>query len=117
MARAPTDPPLCCACPTAGIIDLLGKKWSLCVVATIANCGPIRFNELYARLKPISPKTLSDTLKLLESHGLLTRTVHAEVPPRVEYAMTAAGRALVTAAAPLMEWMVEHDEAMLASVS
>jgi len=97
-----------CACPTDGVIDLLGKKWTLCLVATVANHGTIRFNQLQERLGTISPKTLSDTLQALQSHGILERKAFAEVPPRVEYSLTQRGRDLVVAIQPFMAWAAGH---------
>ena len=110
MASYPRRLPLrqACACPTTGVIDLLGKKWTLCVLATVANHPGIRFNQLHERLADISPKTLADTLKALEQHDVLVRHAFAEVPPRVEYRLTASGHGLVAAAAPLLEWAAAH---------
>src|ERR1041385_4255577 len=73
-----------CACPTDGVIELVGKKWTLCLLATVANKQPIRFNRLQEELGTVSPKTLSDTLSALQKHGILSREAHAEVPPRGE---------------------------------
>jgi DNA-binding HxlR family transcriptional regulator len=101
-----------CACPTTGVIDLLGKKWTLCVLATVANESRIRFNQLQERLADISPKTLSDTLKALEKHGVVARQAFAEVPPRVEYTLTPSGRSLVEAAAPLLNWAAAHGDSV-----
>ncbi len=100
-----------CACPTDGVIELVGKKWTLCLLATVANKQPIRFNKLQAELPGISPKTLSDTLAALQEHGVLVRTAFPEIPPRVEYALTTKGSALVKAAAPLLAWAQEHSDA------
>ena len=99
-----------CACPTDGVIDLLGKKWTLCLVATIANQGPIRFNRILGQLPAISPKTLSDTLQELQRHGILDRKAYAEVPPRVEYTLTQRGRELVVAIQPFMAWAAGHGQ-------
>lgn len=100
-----------CACPTDGVIELIGKKWTLCLLATVANRQPIRFNQLKDELGTVSPKTLSDTLAALQKHGILTRTAFPEMPPRVEYALTTKGTKLVNAIAPLMDWAKAHSEA------
>jgi DNA-binding HxlR family transcriptional regulator len=100
-----------CACPTDGVIDLLGKKWTLCIVATVANHEPVRFNRLHAELPSISPKTLSDTLHALQEHGILDRKAFPEVPPRVEYSLTERGRGLVRAIQPFMDWAAGHRQA------
>lgn len=97
-----------CACPTDGIIDLLGKKWTLCLVATVANRPGIRFNQLLGELRGVSPKTLADTLRLLQQHGVLRREAFAEVPPRVQYTLTPEGQRLSEAVRPLMAWAQGH---------
>ena len=109
MPKAIEIPP--CACPTEGVIDLLGKKWTLCLVATVANHGTVRFNRLQEALGSVSPKTLSDTLQALQAHGIVERKAYAEVPPRVEYSLTQRGRDLVVAIQPFMAWAAAHGEA------
>jgi len=96
--------PADCACVVGGAIDLIGKKWTMCIVVTIGNRPGIRFNQLQGLLDGISPRTLSDTLKSLESEGLVSRQAFAEIPPRVEYRLTLEGRKLLEAVAPLMAW-------------
>ncbi len=91
-------------CCTSGIIDLIGKKWTLCILVTLGNLPSLRFNALLDALPGISPRTLSDTLKELRRQGIITRTVFPEAPPRVEYSLTAEGHALRKLIAPLMEW-------------
>jgi DNA-binding HxlR family transcriptional regulator len=90
------------------ILDRIGDKWSLLVVATLDG-GRMRFTELKARIPGISQRMLTLTLRHLERDGLVSRTVHAEVPPRVEYELTDLGRSLVEPAVTLAEWAVEHD--------
>lgn len=96
--------PMDCACVVGGVIDLIGKKWTMCIVVTIGNRPGVRFNQLQGLLDGISPRTLSDTLKSLESEGLVSREAFAEIPPRVEYRLTPEGRRLLEAVAPLMAW-------------
>jgi len=93
-----------CVCVVGGAIDVIGKKWTMCIVVTLGNRPGIRFNELLDALAAISPRTLSETLKALESEGIVERRAFREVPPRVEYRLTADGARLRTAIAPLMEW-------------
>jgi DNA-binding HxlR family transcriptional regulator len=95
-----------------GIIDLVGKKWTMCIVVTVGNRPAIRFNELLDTLGPISPRTLSETLKALEREGLLQRTAYQEIPPRVEYRLTEQGVRLREAVRPLMEFAVGHPGAV-----
>ena len=93
-----------CVCCTSGIIDLIGKKWTLCILVTLGNAASVRFNGLLDALPGISPRTLSDTLKALCREGIVQRTVFPEAPPRVEYSLSDQGRALRRVIAPLMEW-------------
>ena len=97
--------PCCiCPCPCEGLIDIIGKKWALCVLARLGNEGTIRFNNLIRGLSGISAKTLSDVLKDLQGTGLVKREMFAEIPPRVEYHLTREGRELTMLVAPLMIW-------------
>ena len=101
-----------CACVVGGIIDLIGKKWTMCIVVTLGNRPGIRFNQLQDLLDGISPRTLSDTLKSLEAEGLVSREAFAEIPPRVEYRLTAEGHKLLSAVAPLMVWASQRPGAV-----
>jgi DNA-binding HxlR family transcriptional regulator len=98
-----------CECCTDGVIDLIGKKWTLCILVTLGNSLSLRFNALLNRLSGISPRTLSDTLQELSNQGVILRQVFAEAPPRVEYSLTDEGRRLRRAIVPLMEWAVAHN--------
>jgi DNA-binding HxlR family transcriptional regulator len=97
-----------CACPTDGIIELVGKKWTLCLLATLSQQPTSRFNRLQEGLPGISPKTLSDTLQALVRHSVVARQAFAEVPPRVEYSLTESGWQLVESIRPLMAWAERH---------
>jgi len=93
-----------CLCPLKGIIDVISKKWALLIVNALGNYGRLRFNSLMEELKGISPKTLSDTLKVLETEGLIRRESFAEIPPRVEYSLTDDGTELRKEIIPLLRW-------------
>ncbi|MBU7018683.1 MAG: helix-turn-helix transcriptional regulator [Theionarchaea archaeon] len=95
-------------CPITGIIDVVAKKWSICVVSLLGNHGSMRFNEIRKELKGISPKSLSDRLKELHEGELIQREVYAEVPLRVEYSLTEDGKSLFEALQPLMKWVRER---------
>jgi DNA-binding HxlR family transcriptional regulator len=88
--------------------DRLGDKWSLLVVA-ILSAGPLRFTELKNAVNGISQRMLTLTLRKLERDGLIERTVHAEVPPRVEYCLSPLGRTLIGPVSALADWAVAHD--------
>ena len=100
----------CCTCPglCEGIIEIIGKKWALCVLALLGNEGTLRFNRLAERLPGISAKTLSEVLRDLQRTGLVKREAFAEIPPRVEYHLTREGNELTMLVAPLMVWADER---------
>lgn len=87
--------------------DRLGDKWSLLLV-TILSQGPQRFTTLKFAAEGISQRMLTLTLRKLERDGLIERTVYAEVPPRVEYALSNLGRTLVAPTSALAEWALDH---------
>lgn len=72
---------------------LLGSKWTILIVRELAG-GPKRFSHLQAALPGISPRTLAERLRWLEAEDILSRATFAEVPPRVEYTLTAKGQGL-----------------------
>ncbi|BAW95315.1 putative transcriptional regulator [[Synechococcus] sp. NIES-970] len=80
-------------CPIQFVVDLLGNKWSILVLRELFG-GDRRTNELLKALPGISTKTLMVRLRELETHGLVERRIYAEIPPRVEYSLTAKGREL-----------------------
>ena len=87
-------------CPVCRTADIVCGKWTLLVIRDLAE-GRSRFCELERSLQGISPRTLSLRLRALEEEGIVERQTYPEVPPRVEYALTEKGRALV----PLIEDM------------
>lgn len=89
--------------------DRLGDKWSLLVVSILSH-GPQRFTTLKNLAEGISQRMLTLTLRKLERDGIVERTVFAEVPPRVEYALSPLGRTLVEPTAALADWAVRHHE-------
>ena len=82
------------SCPVCRTADVVCGKWTLLLVRDLAE-GKARFCELERSLAGISPRTLSLRLRALEEEGIVERQTFAEVPPRVEYALTAKGRALI----------------------
>jgi len=85
------------------VLDRIGDTWSVLVVASLAD-GPLRYGELAARIGGVSPKMLTQTLRGLERDGLVGRTVHAVVPPRVDYELTRLGRSLLGVVEALDDW-------------
>ena len=94
--------------------DRLGDKWTLLIV-NILSGGPLRFTELKYAAGGISQRMLTLTLRKLERDGLVDRTVFPEVPPRVEYSLTALGLTLLGPASALADWAIDHDRDIAAS--
>jgi DNA-binding HxlR family transcriptional regulator len=104
------------SCPSRQVLDRIGDAWSVLVVSSLAD-GPLRYTELAARVGGVSPKMLTQTLRGLERDGLLSRTVHPVVPPRVDYELTELGCSLLGVVAALEEWAESHIEAVVAARS
>ena len=81
------------ACPVATTVQMIGSKWKLLIMRNLLQ-RPWRFNELKKDLEGISQKVLTDSLRSMESDGIITRTVYPEVPPRVEYALSELGESM-----------------------
>ena len=97
------------ACPVATTVGLIGNKWKLLIVRDVLT-GPKRFGELRKSLEGISQKVLTDNLRSMEEDGILTRTVYPEVPPRVEYALSALGETMRPIMKAMEEWGMEYKE-------
>lgn len=91
------------------ILSRIGDKWSLMIIGVL-NGGPKRFTELKAVVPGISARMLTLTLRQLERDGLVTRTVFAEIPPRVEYRCTPLGTTLQAPVIALAEWIAAHQD-------
>jgi len=83
------------ACPIRNILSRLGDKWSLLVLVTLSANGTLRFSDLNRAIGDISQRMLAVTLRSLEADGLVRRKIFPEVPPRVEYSLTASGQGLM----------------------
>ncbi len=105
LVNLPQDTPMC---PVDRALQVMEGRWSTLIVRDLT--GRKRFGELRASLAGISPKTLTDRLRHLENLGILTRTVYAEMPPRLEYELTAHGRRLEPILPAMWAW--GHDEMM-----
>ena len=91
------------ACPVREVLDRVSGKWSVQILVAAAH-GPIRFTELERSIEGISRRMLTLTLRNLERDGLVTRTVHPTVPPRVEYELTPVARELHETLQRLTDW-------------
>lgn len=98
-----------CLCPLEGIIDIISKKWTLIIINSLGNHQKLRFNQLMKELDGVSPKTLSDTLKVLERERLVKRETFKEIPPRVEYSLMEEGIELRKAIVPLIKWAAKRE--------
>lgn len=90
-------------CPVATTVSLIGSKWKLLIIRNLLT-RPWRFNELKKDLDGISQKVLTDSLRSMEEDGIVTRTVYAEVPPHVEYALSELGETLRPILDAMMDW-------------
>jgi len=93
------------------LLDRVGDKWSLLIIGTLRD-GALRFSELQRRVTGISQRMLTLKLRSMQRDGLVTRTAHAEVPPRVEYALTPMGTTLLEPAIALALWAVDNQQAI-----
>jgi DNA-binding HxlR family transcriptional regulator len=94
-------------CNVREVLDRVGDKWSLLVIYLLGD-GTRRFMDLLRSIDGISQRMLTVTLRGLERDGLVTRTVHPVVPPRVEYRLTPLGHTLMESVGPLMQWSLAH---------
>ena len=95
-------------CPIRNVLSRIGDKWSVLIIFTLKNHGTMRFNELKKSIGDISQKMLSTTLKMLEEDGFVSRTVYAEVPPRVEYDLTPRALSLWPHLENIINWAYDH---------
>ena len=104
------------SCEIRDLLDRLADKWSLLVIELLGT-GSRRFTELHREIDEISQRMLTLTLRHLERDGLVTRTVHPVVPPRVDYALTDLGRGLLVAIEGLVAWTRAHRQEIAAARS
>lgn len=94
-------------CPSQDILALIGSKWSMLLMCILRD-GPTRPGELARRAGGISQKMLTQTLRELERHGIVSRHDHGTVPPRVEYALTPLGESLASLVGQIESWVKSH---------
>src|ERR1700674_792557 len=95
--------------PSRRLFDLIGDKWTPIIVYILGQ-GTKRYGEMQRHLPDVSKKMLTQTLRALERDGLLTRKVYAEVPPKVEYDLTALGRVFLEPVTGLCRWATNHRD-------
>lgn len=98
-------------CPIRDVLDRIGDQWSLLILQALEH-NTKRFNLLHREIGDISRQMLSRTLKKLEKDGYISRTIYAEVPPRVEYALTALGLSFLQPMKILIQWADDNHAAI-----
>ncbi|MFB7124130.1 winged helix-turn-helix transcriptional regulator [Kitasatospora sp. NPDC056273] len=101
-------------CPARQLLDRIGDKWVSLLVSALAE-GPLRYSDLRRRLAGVSEKMLTQTLRALERDGLVSRTVTAGVPARVDYELTGLGRDLLPLVRQIKDWAESHMPQVLAA--
>ncbi|MEU0673642.1 helix-turn-helix domain-containing protein [Streptomyces sp. NPDC006172] len=92
------------ACPVSPVVDIVFSRWTTPILWTLNEFGRQRFVQLQRNIRTITPKVLTQRLRQMERDGLVVRTYHPEVPPRVEYEISELGRSLAPIFAHLAEW-------------
>ncbi len=100
-------------CPIRNILVRFSNKWSLLILYTLNLQPTMRFNALLREIPDISQKMLTNTLRTLEEDGFVTRTIYAEVPPRVEYSITDRALSLFPHINSLIGWAKDNMPAIL----
>lgn len=97
------------ACPVETTLTLISDRWKVLILRDLMD-GTKRFGELKKSIGHITQKVLTSNLRDMEASGLLTRTVYAEVPPRVEYTLTETGRSLKPILDAMWDWGLSYKE-------
>lgn len=95
-------------CPSRIVLDHVTSKWGVLVLLALAEGAPLRWSELRRRAEGVSEKMLAQTLRTLQSDGLVDRHAQPVVPPHVEYSLTALGHELADHLVPLMDWIATN---------
>ena len=107
-ATAPEARPGLAGCPIAPVVDIVFSRWTTPILWQLNAHGRQRFNDLRDLVDGITAKVLTQRLRQLERDGLVSRTMHPEIPPRVEYEITDLGRSLAPVFAALVSWSENH---------
>ena len=104
-------------CPVRNVLCRLGDKWSMLVLITLNANGTMRFCDIHKTIADISQRMLTVTLRTLETDGLVSRKVYAEVPPRVVYELTERGKSLIPHIEGLVDWALQQMPGIMESRS
>ena len=100
-------------CPIRNVLARVGDKWSLLVLYNLQHREPVRFKELQRQILDISQKSLTQTLRTLEEDGFVSREVFPEVPPRVEYSLTARAHSFLPLVENMINWAKENMDEII----
>lgn len=101
------------ACPSRVVLDHVTSKWGVLILVALAD-RTLRWSELRRSVEGVSEKMLAQTLRILERDGFVHRHAWPEIPPRVEYSLTERGRELTGRLLPLVEWIGQHADEIVA---
>lgn len=113
LERLMTDGVLPAGCPSRIVLDHVTSKWGVLLLVTLSE-RTMRWGELRRIVEGISEKMLAQTLRTLEADGIVHREVTPSIPPRVDYSLTPRGSELVARLLPLMEWIVDNADEIVA---
>lgn len=99
-------------CPVTTTVQLIGNKWKLLIIRNLIFNDKQRFTDFLKSISGISKKVLTDDLRALEDNGLIERKVFAEVPPRVEYSLTALGKTLKPILDAMSVWGTDYKNSL-----
>ncbi|MDH6305172.1 DNA-binding HxlR family transcriptional regulator [Parabacteroides sp. PF5-5] len=100
-------------CPVRNVIARLGDKWSILTLTTLKVNGKLRFSDIQRTIGDVSQRMLTVTLRAMEADGIISREIHAEVPPRVEYELTELGESLYPHLQALIDWATENIDTIM----
>ena len=113
-SNLPTWDPYVATCPTRQVLDCVANKWAVLVLGLLSERRH-RFGELQRGIDGVSQKVLTQTLRSLERDGIVERTVHPTVPPKVEYSLTPIGESLAATLGGLRAWAERNIEAVMSN--
>ena len=102
------------ACPRRIVLDHVTSRWGVLLLVALSE-ETLRWGELRRRVQGISEKMLAQTLRVLEADGFVRREAQPTIPPRVDYSLTDRGHEIAVLLIPLMQWIVQHAEEILAA--
>jgi DNA-binding HxlR family transcriptional regulator len=98
-------------CPVETTLAVIGGRWKVLILQQLL-AGVKRFNELHRALQGITHKTLTQQLREMEADGIIDRKVYAQIPPKVEYSLTALGKTLKPVLSAMHNWAERHGDAL-----